>query len=100
MPSPGPYIEIEVTDNGPGIAPADMSRIFVPFYTTKPKGTGLGLSISQRLVEGMGGTIHVKANRPTGTSFTIHLPVRRDEGKDSGEWRKAKENKEAKETVS
>jgi signal transduction histidine kinase len=75
---PQPYIEIEVQDNGVGIQPEDMSRIFVPFFTTKPKGTGLGLPICQRLIEGMGGTIYVKANRPAGTVFTIHLPVRRE----------------------
>jgi two-component system, NtrC family, sensor histidine kinase HydH len=73
------FIEIEVSDNGGGILPEDRDRIFLPFYTTKPKGTGLGLSICQRLVESMGGTINVKANQPRGTTFTIHLPLRREE---------------------
>jgi len=74
-----PYIEIEVEDNGVGIPAEDRDRIFVPFYTTKPKGTGLGLPICQRLIEGMGGTISVKPNYPSGTIFTLHLPLRRDE---------------------
>lgn len=79
------FLEISVKDNGVGIAAEDLSRIFVPFYTTKPKGTGLGLAVCQRLIEGMGGSIHVRANRPAGTVFTIHLPLKREEGKDFSE---------------
>jgi len=73
------FIEIEVQDNGPGIAAEDISRIFVPFFTTKQKGTGLGLAICQRLVEGMGGTIGVKSYQPSGSIFTIHVPVHRED---------------------
>ncbi|MBI4405718.1 MAG: hypothetical protein HY537_16290, partial [Deltaproteobacteria bacterium] len=78
-------IEIEVKDNGCGIPPEDLPRIFQPFYTTKPKGTGLGLAICQRLIEGMGGHIHVKPNKPHGTIFAVRLPVRRDGTELSGE---------------
>lgn len=73
------FVEIEVSDNGCGIRPEDVDRIFTPFFTTKPKGTGLGLAICQRLVENMGGTIAVKSNRPRGAVFTIHLPLSREE---------------------
>ena len=64
-----------MTDNGPGIAPEDMDRIFKPFFTTKGSGTGLGLAISQRAVYGHGGQIQVD-NRPgEGVTFTVRLPV-------------------------
>ena len=65
---------IEFTDSGPGVK--DPSRVFDPFYTTKPvgKGTGLGLSICYGIVTEHGGTIRVR-NVPTrGASFTIELP--------------------------
>jgi len=71
------FLEIEVADNGEGVSPEDLQRIFLPFFTTKAKGTGLGLAICQRLVEGMGGTIQARPNLPQGTLFTIHLPLRR-----------------------
>jgi PAS domain S-box-containing protein len=66
---------IEISDSGPGVQ--DASRVFDPFYTTKPvgKGTGLGLSICYGIVTEHGGTIRVR-NRPTrGACFTIELPL-------------------------
>jgi len=67
---------IEVSDNGPGIAPEHRDRLFDPFFTTKEpgKGTGLGLSICARLVEGMGGHIDVSAGPEGGARFVIRLP--------------------------
>jgi two-component system NtrC family sensor kinase len=65
---------IEFTDSGPGVQ--DASRVFDPFYTTKPvgKGTGLGLSICYGIITEHGGTIRVR-NIPTrGAAFTIELP--------------------------
>jgi len=73
---PMPFLEILVSDNGRGIGEAEVSHIFTPFFTTKPRGTGLGLAICQRLIEGMGGSIRVKSNEPTGSVFIIHLPMR------------------------
>jgi two-component system NtrC family sensor kinase len=70
----GDRLFIEFTDSGPGVK--DPSRVFDPFYTTKPvgKGTGLGLSICYGIVTEHGGTIRVR-NIPTrGASFTINLP--------------------------
>ena len=70
----GDRLFIEFTDSGPGVK--DASRVFDPFYTTKPvgKGTGLGLSICYGIITEHGGTIRVR-NIPTrGASFTIELP--------------------------
>ncbi|MEZ4751890.1 MAG: ATP-binding protein [Bdellovibrionota bacterium] len=72
------FVEVSVLDNGVGVSAEDMSRIFVPFFTTKPKGTGLGLAVCQRLVEAMGGSINVRPNQGKGSVFTIHLPVKRE----------------------
>jgi two-component system NtrC family sensor kinase len=65
---------VEFTDNGPGVK--DASRVFDPFYTTKPvgKGTGLGLSICYGIVTEHGGTIRVRNVQPHGACFTIELP--------------------------
>jgi two-component system NtrC family sensor kinase len=65
---------IEFTDSGPGVK--DASRVFDPFYTTKPvgKGTGLGLSICYGIVSEHGGTIRVRNVPPRGASFTIEVP--------------------------
>lgn len=71
-------IHVSVADNGPGVDPAIIARIFDPFVTTKPegKGTGLGLAISRRLARSMGGDL-VAANGPDGGAvFTLRLPVR------------------------
>jgi two-component system, NtrC family, sensor kinase len=67
---------ITVEDNGPGIPDEDRSKVFDAFFTTKEpgKGTGLGLSICARLVEGMGGRIHLDRGPEGGARFTIRLP--------------------------
>ncbi len=67
---------VEVTDNGTGIAPEHLPRIFEPFYTTKPvgQGTGLGLSICARLVAEQSGRIDVSSVPGTGTTFRVRLP--------------------------
>jgi two-component system NtrC family sensor kinase len=71
---------IEFTDSGPGVK--DSSRVFDPFYTTKPvgKGTGLGLSICYGIITEHGGTIRVKNKPPRGASFLIELPLHRTGG--------------------
>jgi len=66
---------IEVTDNGPGIAPAVRNRLFDPFFTTKKDGTGLGLSISQKIVRDHGGIISVSSIEGKGTTFRVNLPL-------------------------
>ena len=71
-------IGIKIRDNGPGIKPDAISRLFDPFYTTKPpgKGTGLGLSICyQIVVERHGGSLHCSSRPGTGAEFTIEIPI-------------------------
>ena len=72
----GRFVQITVTDSGPGISPAALSRLFEPFFTTKPVGlgTGLGLSVCHGIVESFGGTIGAE-NLATGARFTVRLPI-------------------------
>ncbi|MEA2328638.1 MAG: two-component system, cell cycle sensor histidine kinase and response regulator CckA, partial [Thermoanaerobaculia bacterium] len=67
------FVHMSVSDDGPGIAPANMDRIFEPLFTTKRNGTGLGLAIARRLIEGHGGMLTAE-NRPEGGS-AFHLLV-------------------------
>jgi signal transduction histidine kinase len=69
------FIELHVSDTGPGIPPEQHQSIFVPFYTTKQKGTGLGLAISQRIVKNHGGTLSVRSKPGEGATFIIRLPA-------------------------
>lgn len=69
------WVEISVRDEGPGIAPHILEKLFVPFFTTKPAGTGLGLAISQRAVEEMGGRIEVHSRPGSGSTFCVVLPL-------------------------
>ncbi len=66
---------LEISDNGSGITPENLSKLFTPFFTTKPigQGTGLGLAISHGIVERHGGTISVQSEVGIGTTFTIRL---------------------------
>jgi signal transduction histidine kinase len=68
---------LDFSDDGGGIEPELLGRIFDPFYTTKPvgKGTGLGLSISHGIVERHGGTLSVESEPGHGTTFTLELPL-------------------------
>jgi two-component system NtrC family sensor kinase len=69
------HIFTEFTDSGPGVK--DASRVFDPFYTTKPvgKGTGLGLSICYGIITEHGGRILVKNGPQRGATFRIELPL-------------------------
>ncbi len=66
-------LTITVTDNGPGIAPNDRERIFIPFYTTKKEGTGIGLSLSRQIIQQHGGGIFVTSEPHQATTFIIKL---------------------------
>ncbi|MEQ1438987.1 nitrogen regulation protein NR(II) [Fontimonas sp. SYSU GA230001] len=66
--------QIDVEDDGPGIAPAMIEKIFYPMVTTRAEGTGLGLPIAQYLVHSHGGLIECRS-RPGCTLFTVYLPL-------------------------
>jgi signal transduction histidine kinase len=72
----GPTIQITIRDNGPGIPPEVMDRIFSPFFTTKPQGSGLGLAIVRKIVDAHDGRIDVGERAGGGTVFRVWLPVR------------------------
>jgi signal transduction histidine kinase len=71
------YVDIRIDDNGSGITPAQMNKIFDPYFTTKQgkSGTGLGLYITKKVVEDHNGSIKVDSTPQVGTTFTIRLPL-------------------------
>jgi PAS domain S-box-containing protein len=72
----GKRVLCSVSDNGTGIAPEHLEKIFQSFFTTKPeeKGTGLGLPVAREIVESYGGNLVVTSTLGVGTSFTFDLP--------------------------
>jgi signal transduction histidine kinase len=78
--APGEWVEIRVTDTGPGISPEDQQRIFEEFEQAETGasrgGTGLGLAISRKLTQLLGGTLAVRSEVGAGSTFTFTLPVR------------------------
>ena len=70
----GTELWVRVRDNGPGIDPSTMEKIFSPFYTSKATGTGLGLAISKKLIDAHGGVIEAKSTPDTGTEFVVTFP--------------------------
>ena len=69
--SDGDAVEIEISDSGHGISPADKEKLFLPHFSTKERGTGLGLAIASRIVAEHNGTIRVEDNVPTGAQAVI-----------------------------
>jgi two-component system NtrC family sensor kinase len=69
-------VEAEFEDTGVGIAPADLGRVFDPFFSTKEKGTGLGLSVVYGIVRRHGGDVRVRSELGRGTCITLRLPVK------------------------
>ena len=68
-------VVVTLRDTGPGIAPANLDRLFEPFYTTKADGMGMGLAICRSIIEGHGGRLTAGANRPRGAVFSFTLPA-------------------------
>jgi signal transduction histidine kinase len=77
MNNTAPLVKLWVRDNGPGIPPEVLPKIFHPYFTTKGprQGTGLGLNIVQRLIKEADGALHVRTVVGEGTAFTIYLPA-------------------------
>ncbi len=73
-----PWQRIAVADNGPGIPDQDLSKIFLPFYTTKSEGTGLGLAVVQKVAMQHGGTVEARNHADGGAEFILWLPLRQD----------------------
>ena len=70
------YVELKITDTGPGIAKDMFDQLFEPYVTTKPKGSGLGLAIVKKIVEEHGGMIFAENAENGGASIIIRLPVK------------------------
>jgi signal transduction histidine kinase len=75
------FVLVSVTDRGQGIAPADLSHIFEPFYRGRGaveqqvRGNGIGLSLVQQLIQALGGRVSVQSTPGEGARFTLHIPV-------------------------
>jgi signal transduction histidine kinase len=77
-PGGQPYLQVEISDTGCGIATEYLEEIFNPFFTTKKAGSGLGLSISHQIVQEHQGYITVESQLHKGSSFFINLPLNQD----------------------
>lgn len=75
----GPYVHLAIKDEGVGISPHDLKRIFDPFFSTKAKGTGLGLASSFSIIKKHGGYITVDSTYNNGSTFHIYLPATTEE---------------------
>ncbi len=73
----GPYLDLEISDTGCGMAPLTQSKIFDPFFTTKAigKGTGIGLAVVHGIIKQHKGEITVSSKLGRGTTFHVYLPV-------------------------
>jgi signal transduction histidine kinase len=80
----GGEIVVEVADNGPGIAPDTLDKIFEPFFSKRAGGTGLGLAIARQMIDNHRGRIDVESALAKGTTFRIRLPRRHNRAADAG----------------
>jgi len=82
MTGEGDRLIVRVVDRGPGIPPAQLERVFEPFYRAGTarggrRGSGLGLAIARGFVEANGGTLHVESLPGQGATFVFELPLER-----------------------
>jgi two-component system nitrogen regulation sensor histidine kinase NtrY len=68
-------VRLGVADDGPGVPPEDLDKLFVPHFSTKRRGSGLGLAIVSRIVQEHHGVIRVEENQPRGAKFVVELPA-------------------------
>ncbi|MBI4818738.1 MAG: HAMP domain-containing protein [Deltaproteobacteria bacterium] len=77
-PTPiGHFVEVTVSDQGSGIPPENLARIFSPFFSTKTRGTGLGLYVAKQLIDTQRGEILVESEVGRGSAFSVRLPAKR-----------------------
>jgi signal transduction histidine kinase len=69
------HVVVSVRDSGTGLDPVHATRLFEPFYTTKPGGSGLGLAISRSIVQSHGGSLWAVANHHRGSTFRFKIPI-------------------------
>ena len=74
LDKPG-FVRVSVFDNGPGVEPDVLARLFTPFVTTKKFGMGVGLSLCKSIVENHRGEIGCNARKPHGAEFFFTLPI-------------------------
>lgn len=77
------YVKITITDTGCGIPPAEIEKIFYPFFTTKPQGTGLGLALACKIIEAHKGSIWAESTVGQGTRLSLLLPLAVEAGKNN-----------------
>ncbi|MBN2573619.1 MAG: PAS domain-containing protein [Deltaproteobacteria bacterium] len=75
MLAPGNYVCLSVQDQGPGIAPQHLEKIFTPFFSTKPQGAGLGLAVVYSIAKNHGGRVEVESEPGRGSCFRVFLPA-------------------------
>jgi signal transduction histidine kinase len=75
VPNPSELL-VSIADTGPGIDAELASRLFTPFFTTKPQGIGMGLRISRSIIEAHGGRLWAEKNEPRGAVFHFTLPIK------------------------
>ncbi len=73
----GSRVRIEITDDGPGMTPEVVRRIFQPFFTTKEHGSGLGVSAAQKILDAHGGSLDARSDPGRGSTFIVLLPAAR-----------------------
>jgi len=73
-------VSLSVADTGCGIPPENMAKLFEPLFTTKARGIGLGLAVTRILVEANGGSIEAESEMGQGSTFTVILPTREEDG--------------------
>ncbi|HEY5512556.1 MAG TPA: ATP-binding protein [Geomonas sp.] len=74
-PEAGEFL-LTFSDEGVGIEPQDLEKVFQPYFTTKDAGIGLGLAITERIIKEHGGALEVRSTRGEGTTFTVRLPAK------------------------
>ncbi len=76
------FLQIRISDTGPGIPAHNRKRVFEPFFSTKPQGTGLGLAICQRIILAHKGKVELESEMDKGTTFIVSLPMKRTRKKE------------------